>query len=345
MSKFYSGEKIRKLKDLDNKTPEIYIVCGNRTAGKSYDWKKFIINDYFENGNLCLLLFRFIYDMDGCIESFWGDMQREFPGHEADAKSFGRGMYQELYVDGKLFGFATFINAANAIKKKSSRFEKVYNVLFDEFQADDEHYADNEIEKFLSIHTSIARGNGEMSRPMRWIMISNTDSILNPYFVAMGIHKRLTPETKFLRGHGWVLEITKNENAIDAAKNNRFNQAFIGTKYLESAMHNQYLLDSDAFIEKLSTSKMRYQCTIISNNKPYGVWIDNANGYYYCNSKGDNSHYMRFVISADDHDTNTIMIKNNQYILQQWRLYYNMGRWRFENLESKNVLFDLLARR
>lgn len=342
---FYSGDEILTKTDLDGKEPEIYIICGNRTAGKSYYWKKMVTEDYMENGHLVLLLFRFIYDMDGCADAFWEDIGRnEFPGHEMTERSFGRGMYKELYLDGDLFGFATFINAANAIKKKSTRFEQVYNVLFDEFQADDDHYADDEVTKFLSIHTSVARGGGEMSRKMRWIMISNSDSVLNPYFVAMGIHKRLTSETRFLRGHGWVLEITYNENAAKAATLSRFNQAFLESDYLKSAIENKYLLDSTAFVEKMSTAIMKYQCTLVSDKKFYGIWIDRDHGYYYCNTHGDKQHPLKFVTSSGDHGTDTILINNNQTVLSQWRVYYNMGRWRFENLESKSALFDLLCR-
>ena len=92
-------------------------------------------------------------------------------------------------------------------------------MIFDEFQSETNHYCDNETKKFISIHTSIARGQGEQVRYVPVYMLSNPVSIINPYYVEMGISGRLKDDTKFLRGDGFVLEQGYIESASIEQKN------------------------------------------------------------------------------------------------------------------------------
>lgn len=106
--------------------------------------------------------------------------------------------------------------------------------VFDEYQDESNNYLPNEIDKLMSIHTSIARGDGKQSRRVPLYMASNTVSILNPYYQALGINKMLKRDTKILRGDGWVYERTYNENASKAFEGSAFNRAFSGSKYFHT---------------------------------------------------------------------------------------------------------------
>jgi hypothetical protein len=86
-------------------------------------------------------------------------------------------------------------------------------MIFDEFQSESNHYCSDEIKKFISIHTSVARGQGEQVRYVPVYMLSNPVSLINPYYVELGISNRLRDDTKFLRGHGFILE----QGFIDSA--------------------------------------------------------------------------------------------------------------------------------
>ena len=98
------------------------------------------------------------------------------------------------------------LNNADSIKKYSHLFSDVKRMLFDEFQSETNHYCPDEIRKFLSVHTSVARGQGEQTRYVPVFMLSNPVSIINPYYVEMGSSERLSSDVRFLRGHGYVLE-------------------------------------------------------------------------------------------------------------------------------------------
>ena len=76
-------------------------------------------------------------------------------------------------------------------KQSYMRIEDVDVILFDEFQSESDNYCPNEVEKFISIHTSIARGQGKMTRYVPVFMISNPVSLINPYYSALHISHRL----------------------------------------------------------------------------------------------------------------------------------------------------------
>ena len=120
-------------------------------------------------------------------------------------------------------------------------------MIFDEFQSESNTYIPNEIQKFISIHTSIARGQGKQYRYVPVYMLSNTVSILNPYYVELGITKRIKSDTKFLRGEGFVVEQGYVDSAAKAQMEGAFNRAFSTNKYVEYSTQNVYLNDNTAY--------------------------------------------------------------------------------------------------
>ena len=54
-------------------------------------------------------------------------------------------------------------------------------MIFDEFQSETNKYCADEIKKFLSIHTSVARGKGEQRRYVPVYMLSNQVSLILDY--------------------------------------------------------------------------------------------------------------------------------------------------------------------
>ena len=119
---------------------------------------------------------------------------------------------------GESCGYAITLNSADQIKKYSHLFSDVDMIIFDEFQSETNHYCSDEIKKFLSVHTSIARGNGEQVRYVPVYMLGNQVSIINPYYVELGITARLSEEVNFLRGDGFVLENGFIDSASQAQK-------------------------------------------------------------------------------------------------------------------------------
>ena len=340
---YYDGSKLLSLLDLNKKKPEIYISTANRSAGKTVFFSKFLVNRFIKKSEKFCLLYRFNYELVGCAESFFKEIGHLFfNGYQLKSKSCAKGVYHELFLNDESCGYAIAINNADTIKRISQMFSDVSWILFDEFQSETNHYCNDEVRKFISLHTSIARGGGKQVRYLPVIMIGNLISMLNPYYTAMHISERLECDTKYLRGNGYVLEQGFNESSANENMNSQFNIAFNDDNYICSHSQNVYLNDSTAMIERPNTHG-RYMCTIKYGNYIFGISEHRAEGIIFCGCNPDYSFPLKICSKTSDMDVNFVSIKTNQSMLDCLRWYFNHGCMRFKNLKCKQAILDTLS--
>lgn len=212
----------------------------------------------------------------------------------------------------------------------------------DEFQSETNHYCPDEVTKFRSIHTSVARGGGKQSRYVPVYMISNPVTLLNPYYVAMNISSRLNNNVNFLRGTGWVLEQGYVEAASIAQAQSAFNSAFSDDTYATYLTQAVYLNDSSAFIEK-PVGSSRYIGTMRYLGKEYGLREYPDMGVVYCDDRPDTTYKFKLAVTTDDHRVNYVMLSAYKMFLDQMRYYFDRGAFRFKNLMCKEVILKALS--
>ena len=340
---YYNVDTLLNKLDINNKKPEVFIVTGNRSAGKTTDVTHKAIERFILKGKKVEWLYRYNYELDDVANKIFKDVQGLFyPNLEFSSRSKMKNIYHELYIGDKCIGYAISINSADQIKKNSHLFSDIDLIIFDEFQSETSNYCNNEIQKFVSIHTSIARGQGSQVRYVPIIMMSNTVSLINPYFVELDISNRLRPNTKFLKGDGWVLEVTNNENAQIAQLNSAFNRAFSKNEYVRYSAMNTYLNDKTAFIESMS-GKSNYVVTIKVGDREYAVREYLEQGIVYVDTKVDKTFKFKICVTTEDHNINYVMLKRNDIMLSNLRYYFEKGCFRFKNLECKDATLKLLS--
>lgn len=343
MGKYYDGTKLLSMLDLNGKKPEIYMCTTNRTGGKTTYFGRLCVNRFLDKGEKFGLIYRYNYELDDVADKFFKDLKGLFfPDKTMTAKKRAKGIYQELFINDKSCGYAIALNSSDSIKKYSHLFSDITRMLFDEFQSESNHYCTDEITKFLSIHTSIARGQGEQVRYVPVFMLANQVSIINPYYVAMGICNRLNTDTKFLRGDGYVLEQGFIESASDSQKESGFNRAFKKNNYVAYSSENVYLNDNYSFIEK-PTGKSRYICTLKYKGNEFGVKEFAESGFVYCDDKPDSSFPMKITVTADDHSINYVMLKRNDFFLSNLRYLFERGCFRFKDMKCKEAILNALS--
>lgn len=343
MSKYYDGTKLLSLSDINGNKPEIYMCTTNRTGGKTTYFSRLLVNKFLKQGEKFAIIYRYNYELDDCAEKFFKDIRGLFfPNMNMESARKAKGIFHELLLDGEPCGYAISLNSADQIKKYSHLFSDVKRMFFDEFQSETNHYCNGEIEKFLSVHTSISRGQGEQVRYVPVYMCANPVSIINPYYVEMGISERLQTDTRFLRGTGFVLEQGFVKSASEAQKQSGFNQAFARNKYAAYSSECVYLNDNQAFVEK-PTGTSRYLSTLRYKGVEYGVREYPEAGIIYCDNRPDSSHKYKIVVSTDDHKTNYVMLKRNDFFLAQMRYYFEKGCFRFKDLKCKEAVLKALA--
>lgn len=350
---FYDGSKLLSMLDLDNKKPEIYLCTSNRSAGKTTYFSRYFVNRFIKYHEKFVLLYRFNYELDDISNKFFKDINRLFfPSYAMTDERRAAGIYHELFLHypdeteetphAKSCGYAISINSADQLKKYSHLLSDVSRILFDEFQSETGHYCNNEIKKFLSVHTTIARGAGQQSRYLPVIMLSNSVSILNPYYVNLGIAARLQKQTKFLRGNGWILEQNYNAAASAALVGSSFLSAFSQNDYAGYAANGQYLNDSNEFIAKMPESGS-YLCTFAYDGCNYSIKEYAQLGCIYVSDSYDKTYPYRIAVDLPDHRINYVLLSKNDSLIRQFSDLFNRGSVRFKNQQCKNAFIALIA--
>jgi len=343
MPQYYDGTKLLSMKDLEGNTPEIFICTTNRTGGKTTYFGRLCVNRFFDKGEKFALIYRYNYELDDCAEKFYKDIGNLFfKGTTMTSKRRASGIFHELYIDDVSCGYAISLNSADQLKKYSHLFSDVQRMVFDEFQSETNHYCTDEIRKLLSVHTSVARGQGEQIRYVPIFMLSNPVSIINPYYVELGISGRLRDDTKFLRGNGYVLEQGFVESASIAQKESGFNRAFAKNEYVAYSAECVYLNDNKAFIDK-PDGRSTYLATLRYNGTDFAIREFPNESIIYCDDRADNSYGYRITVSTDDHELNYVMLKRNDAFLGQLRYFFEKGCFRFKDLRCKDAVLKALS--
>lgn len=342
-SNYYDGTKLLSLKDINGKTPEVFMCTSNRSAGKTTYFNRLVVNRFIKRGEKFALLYRFNYELDGCDEKFFKDIKELFfSEYDMTAAKKMKGIYQELYLNEEPCGYAISINSADQLKRNSHLFSDIDNIIFDEFQSEQNHYCDKEVEKFISIHNSIARGRSKQSRYVPVYMISNPVTILNPYYVAMDISTRLQKDTHFLRGDGFVLEQGYNETAAKALKSSAFNRAFGSSDYIAYSAEGVYLQDDLSFVDTPS-GRGKYVATIRYASIDYGVREYPELGIVFCDKSVDYQYPLKITVDTADHKLNYVMVSSNFILIQKLRYYFEHGCMRFKDLQAKEAILKALS--
>lgn len=343
MGNYYDGTKLLSLTDINGNRPEIYMCTTNRTGGKTTYFGRLVVNRFLDKREKFGVLYRYNYELDDCAEKFFKDIgELFFNGYTMTSKKRAKGIYHELYLNGEPCGYAVSINSADQVKKNSHFFSDVKRLIFDEFQSESNTYCPNEIKKFISVHTSMARGQGEQNRYLPVYMLSNPVSIINPYYVELGISSRLTDETHFLRGDGFVLEQGFVESAADAQKSSGFNKAFARNSYVAYSSESVYLNDNKAFVDR-PQGVGRYMATLKYNGQTYGIREFAEAGVIYCDDRADETFPLKITVTTDDHELNYVMLKRNDLFLFNLRYYFERGCFRFKDLRCKEAVLKSLS--
>lgn len=354
--KYYDGGPLLGRTDINGQKPEIFICTTNRSAGKTTFFGRYCVKRFLQNKEKFALLYRYQNELDNVEEKFFKDLSENFfPTYAMTSKKGSGGKYRELFLienykikeeitDSDLIpcGYAMALNSAVSIKKYSHMFSDTFRIIMDEFQSEDNCYLPDEVNKFISIHTSIARGGGKMSRYVPTILIANPVSIINPYYTALGISKRLNNKTRFLRGDGWVLEQGYSQEASSAQESSLFNRAFKDVAYQAYNTQGVYLNDNLSFVQKPS-GKMKYSCTLYYKGKNYHVASYPDAGYFYVGNGCDETFPVKIAMTVGDHDLNIVLINEYKWLTDHLKKMFNLGLFRFQDLDCKNVFIDLIS--
>lgn len=327
-------------------------VCGNRSGGKTYGFKKWAIADYIKRGNQFAYVRRYESEISGKIEAFFDDVCIEFPDYEFDVNGRKFRMRPRCDPNDKAAVKASkwevighcFI-LSKAMTYKSVPFPKVNKILFDEFLIEKGayRYLPNEVDKFNDLYVTVARPGSDHPEVIVFFM-SNAITFTNIYFLYFGIKPPANGKRFFkVKGKDILLQMVNKDGMIRRQKNTRFGKIIDGTKYAAYAFDNEFYLDDATFIERRSEAA---KCVfgIVYKGFIIGVWIDYNEGLMYASDKYDPCRGIMYAVTQEDHTPDTTLVKtvNQGFYMKQFIQCYKDGDVRFENMRVKNLCYEII---
>lgn len=347
--KYYTLDEIFEKKDINGEKPSTYIITTNRSAGKTTAVLDYCLTNWYNTydeekkyGEEFVLIYRTVAECkDSGLE--FSDILFRNPkyGSKITHKQIADGIITQVFLDDKRLCYAVSLKKADNIKKYSHIFMHVRRAIFDEYQLESGEYLKDETTKLSSVLMSVSRGGGEQSRKIELFLLGNPVSNLNPYYLKYGINRRLRPETRFLRGDGWVGEFGFNESAATAIESNTIYNV-IGGQYLKSTTKKgEYMIPGVAFVEK-PKGNSRYCFTILHDGEYVGIRIF-QNGYVWCTSKIEKTCKDIFSLNVNEYDENISLLNSRSYEYIFLKKAFETGVLRFDCFDTKNIIYDILA--
>lgn len=368
-TKYIDLNRVMQEKDLDGKIPAIRMIETNRSSGKTTAALNLALERYAASSALAVatpfrrskgldktiitdltvkdqtvLIYRHMYELSSAGTIFSEALSRrdDIPNKEITMKSHAHGLFFEICLGYYTLGYAVSLSASDQLKKYSPIFAKVGLAIMDEFQLESGNYLKKEIEKFLSVMITVCRGGGDQMRDIDILLLSNKISMLNPYFIHFNIHRRKKPNSKYVRGNGWIAYFYHYKSAEDAIKATGLAKAFSGVAYMDYATTPTSLVDDGNFIEP-PIGKSVYIFTLVYNNQKFGVREFFEQGKLYISKKPDPSCQTILTFTESDHNQTTMLIDKFSYLFKNIKTAYQCGYLYFDSMESKNAIFSILG--
>lgn len=332
-SMFYDGNRTLTHNCLFN------FVVGSRTAGKTFWFKKWAIDDFIKNENQFVYVRRYDKELRKSRRKFFDDIRFKYPDHELKVKG------NEFYIDDKLAGYCIVLSTAKI--EKSVAYPFVNKICFDEFLIEKSHYnyLPDDVGSFLNLYETIARPGSGHCDVIAFFM-ANAITWTNPYFLYFNIKqpRKFDKNGKAIWKNGEILmELSADEKLIEAKEKTRFGSIVKGTEYGNHSINNKFILDDETFLERKSPSA-KYFFTFVYKDHTFGVWIDSMMGKMWVSESVDPSYKLVYTVTMKDHKPNTMLLKNisRYYHFKHFIENYKLGNVYFESINIKNITYEVI---
>lgn len=330
-------------------------VVGVRGGGKTLNSIKEAIEKHLKERKKgkeweFIYLRRRVVDLDDACNGSKGDgdlfsdirAKGYFEGLELKVVADKSGGYN-FYCDDKIMGYGKALSTSSSRRSTSKPYVK--RLLYDEFLIDDgaggQNYLNHGEEMFVfnNFYETIARG-----RDIPVLFIGNAFSMVNPYFISLGIRIQDPEPNKIYKGKAWTVTFWKDEEFIEERKKTQFYQATKDSKFNEHAFGNTFYLDRKDFISKRPKDS-EHQFSLVYLGATYGVWVDWEKGAYYVSSKGASTSREKTIsMSLSDNKPNNVSIRRyrNLPFMKSFRMAAENNSVYFDSQQAFNSMNEIV---
>lgn len=316
-------------------------IVGARSIGKTYDFKKWAIDDWLKRGNKTAWVMRYGTEIDSITigNRFFEDIKNRYEGYDFKIES-GVGKIRKL-IDGvnpKEIPWDDFMSfkAISETSIKAISDPSVNKIVFDEFiPLPGVPYLKKEVERFLEYYMTISR-----DRDIRMFFLGNNVTIASPYFTYFKV--KLPPEGEFAVYDEIVIENVKNDKFKEAMRVTRFGKLVNGTNYAKYAIENESLVNLDSFVCERPRNA-RCVVRIDSQMGTMYLWLAKPNSLFI-SSKG-NPECKCWAIDDSSHDVGKERVDfAGTLAIKLIKKYYREGTLFFDSAEVKATFTTTLGK-
>lgn len=325
---WYNAQQLLSYKRLYN------VIVGIRGHGKTYDSVNRLIDTGIREKKLSfVVLVRYIEDIMFIKNSWWSIVEHLYPNYEF--YSVRRLIYARDKTKNETFVIGEYVALSEYMRVKKTPRPYVKFILFDEFLNEENDYLQDEIDKFMSVCDSIIRNRNDV----RVLMVSNTITLINPYFSYFGINKLNGRFTKGL--HSSIVEFTDSEEFKKYRMKTKFGESIAETRYGNFALSGAFMLDDMTnVIEKPPYKTKHYLFNIVLNEN--NIEVNLVNGLLFFSKSNDYTRrsYTPYVENAKTY-CSTYVEKSFRYF-KMIQVYFMKNKVMYQSLVIKNAIIEFM---
>ena len=359
---FYDWSEILSKKCKGGGYPRIIMVCSShkcRSIGKTTGMAHEMIKKFYTHepsaldnlpleGNKFVLLCRQKQTLGKLAAGiFTTALDVYYPGVIVKEKIAAKGMYSDIYFvtgtdkDKKEthVGWVVPLSGYDGVKLLANTWGDCGLIFQDEFQPEmSESYLNDELTKWRLVTGSLRKGKSNAAKYLPVVMCSNTVSLFSPYMVECGLHKRVKPDTKWVKTDKVIFNKPFMEEIAKQVNDDYFDSA---NDYANDDSDNSWINDDSVAICKPDGwGPADYYCSLICADQKFAVKYYRQMGYYYVDTKVDETYPTVYNIRLKSMEPNVPIIKT-AFACKVLRDAMQKGVVRFSCMEAKMALYDL----
>lgn len=321
----------------------INMVVGPRGNGKTYAAKRLVIKRGVERGDEFIYLRRYNTELRS-VDNWFSDIAHEFPDYEFRVTGKRAEYKLKADIDDKKAKWTTigyFVPLSKGQQFKSVPFPNVKWIVFDEFIIERGHvrYLNDEVKSFLDFYSTVDRWQDRV----RAILLGNTISVMNPYFIEWDI--RPDSETEFITKNDnfIVVQFTKSELFTDRVYQTRFGQFVKETEYGDYSVGGEFSDNNDSMLG-VKGSNYTHAYTVATKNGTFSVWI--APDYLSAHvSERVPRGQTELVLDPKMMNDNRLLVDFSFVPFSQLRGMFARGKVTFSSPQARNMFYELWRRK
>ena len=325
------------------------MVLGARGTGKTFGAKIKGIKDAINRGHEFIYLRRYKDEIKFAKDGFFADVVAEnmFPG--IDFKVDGNKGYwdyanhsngepkKDRDRDWKVCVHFFALSVGGQIKSQS--FPNVKLIIYDEFiiEKGNVQYIGNEVKKFMDFYSTIDRYRGDT----RALFLSNSVSIMNPYFLAWEIEPRDGEDWMILNDGFIVVHFHKSEQFSAAVMGTPFGRFIANTEYADYAVSNTFADNHDVMVApKPPSAQYRFTLETVHGGV-MSVWLDRDTRSWFAQRKRPKKEHI-LTLNTNNVSPKKTLVFANDLELSTIKTAFRHGKLWFDTSQTRNAFRELL---